>query len=500
MTVLMPIEKIIAKLLVDSAINKKGNFTYSEISDILEKEHGETVNPHYGLSKPLGNIAILCNELGLPLLSVRVHYKNDTSGRTAEGFYSIACDLKPEYKSMKPNEVRSKELELTRSCSDWQRLLDYLDEKATPSSQNESLTIPEQIELVVGDIITQNGIGYIVSTQEIETELIRRYGTNRNSILPFDYCYNRLSSNRPRKGPLFFEYLGRTQYRVLGKDYPYNGDVLAHPQGGTENIVGYCINGQQYMGKPDDFMDKRQAEFRLWLENTTTLSDSSLQHYVGAIKSISEWLNVNISEIFTEQEILDFENKCTLSPLFIEKDSNGNRMYSVALKHYKNFVVSTQAISVLDDYELIEIINDSPLISEDNKYSGVRKIKPALIETLGVDQKHPRDVKTSKNALCIAKYQCENDVSHLSFKRKTPPHFTYTEPHHLIPLGAHKDFEFSLDIEENICSLCSTCHNCLHYGKDDERDKILERLYEERKIHLTNVGLEITLDNLKKYY
>jgi len=43
---------------VDSAINKSGNFSYSEITDILEREHGEKINPHYGLSKPLSNIAV----------------------------------------------------------------------------------------------------------------------------------------------------------------------------------------------------------------------------------------------------------------------------------------------------------------------------------------------------------------------------------------------------------------------------------------------------------
>jgi hypothetical protein len=44
MTVLTPIEKIIARLLVDSAIHKKGNFTYSELSEILAREHGENIN------------------------------------------------------------------------------------------------------------------------------------------------------------------------------------------------------------------------------------------------------------------------------------------------------------------------------------------------------------------------------------------------------------------------------------------------------------------------
>jgi 5-methylcytosine-specific restriction protein A len=117
-------------------------------------------------------------------------------------------------------------------------------------------------------------------------------------------------------------------------------------------------------------------------------------------------------------------------------------------------------------------------------------------------KKHPRNIMVSKNALILAKHQCEYDNSHGSFKRKAPPHFMYTEPHHLIPLtlDAYNDFENSLDVEENICSLCSTCHKCLHYGSIDERDRILEKLLEERQPFLCAVGLEITLDSLRKYY
>lgn len=38
------------------------------------------------------------------------------------------------------------------------------------------------------------------------------------------------------------------------------------------------------------------------------------------------------------------------------------------------------------------------------------------------------------------------------------------EPHHLIPLQYHEEFEWSLDVEANVVSLCSECHNQIHYG------------------------------------
>ena len=149
MTKLTPLEIIIAKLLVDSVTNKKGKFTYSEVTDYLLKEHGLKVNPWRQLSKPLGNISTLCYELGLPLLSVRVQYKETRSvTKIADGFYKIACELKPEYKNMTAYDVWKLELKLVSECNDWQRLLDYIDDKNIDLFRDDI----EQIDNVKSDL------------------------------------------------------------------------------------------------------------------------------------------------------------------------------------------------------------------------------------------------------------------------------------------------------------------------------------------------------------
>jgi hypothetical protein len=53
--------------------------------------------------------------------------------------------------------------------------------------KKKQITIPEQLAEYVKEVIAKNGIGHVVTTKEIEDEIIRRYGSNRNSILPFDY-------------------------------------------------------------------------------------------------------------------------------------------------------------------------------------------------------------------------------------------------------------------------------------------------------------------------
>ena len=74
----------------------------------------------------------------------------------------------------------------------------------------------------------------------------------------------------------------------------------------------------------------------------------------------------------------------------------------------------------------------------------------------------------------------------------------YMEPHHLVPLAFSDSFDVSLDVEENVVSLCSTCHNCIHYGSDAA--KLIEKLYKQRKDLLKQVGIEVTLDELLDMY
>jgi len=96
-----------------------------------------------------------------------------------------------------------------------------------------------------------------------------------------------------------------------------------------------------------------------------------------------------------------------------------------------------------------------------------------------------------------ANFQCEIDSMHHTFIRKNCD-FPYTEAHHLIPLAYQDYFKYSLDIEENIISLCSNCHNEIHYGIN--AGILIEKLYNERKELLRKKNIEITLDKLLSFY
>lgn len=150
-----------------------------------------------------------------------------------------------------------------------------------------------------------------------------------------------------------------------------------------------------------------------------------------------------------------------------------------------------------EDNSLIEELKQAKVDSAVGfEYSGEPKTKPAPVFKNG-HKTYPRDRLIAINALAHANYECEVDAGHPSFTRKKSDK-KYTEPHHLVPMAFSDEFEVSLDREENIVSLCSNCHNQIHYGK--EADVLLRKHYAERKDILESVGIRITIDRLLNMY
>lgn len=132
-------------------------------------------------------------------------------------------------------------------------------------------------------------------------------------------------------------------------------------------------------------------------------------------------------------------------------------------------------------------------------YSGAAQEPQAMTTPGGTSKPKPkRDAQRAANALQNAGYKCEYDSADRTFLRKTGK--PYTEPHHLIPISRYADFKFSVDVEENIVSLCSHCHNLLHYGRMQDKEKVLHKLYNDRLTMLKKAGLNLTFEQLKSYY
>ena len=109
---------------------------------------------------------------------------------------------------------------------------------------------------------------------------------------------------------------------------------------------------------------------------------------------------------------------------------------------------------------------------------------------------YARDAHIAINALRMAGYTCAINPEHATFIRRrgnTP----YMEPHHLIPISETDRYDVSLDREQNIVSLCSHCHNQIHYGTKDDIRNMLKKLFAERKEGLCDIlGRTIEIEEL----
>lgn len=125
---LKDIDYALARILLDSVVNKTGRLTYKEIAEQLSVKLGRKINAHYNLTIPLVNVSSLCFSMGLPLLSANAVYSNATSVSTAvgEGFYSMACELRPEYRALTPVEAWKSERKRILQCKDWDKLDSFL--------------------------------------------------------------------------------------------------------------------------------------------------------------------------------------------------------------------------------------------------------------------------------------------------------------------------------------------------------------------------------------
>lgn len=156
-----------------------------------------------------------------------------------------------------------------------------------------------------------------------------------------------------------------------------------------------------------------------------------------------------------------------------------------------------EAINDELDSELAKDISINPIKINPKGIKDIKRDKPEPTVIRGV-LAYPRNRTYALTALNNANHQCEVDSSHTTFIRRADK-LPYTEPHHLIPMAMQGRYSVSIDVPENIVSLCSNCHNEIHYG--DNAEKLLTRLYEERKEYLKNkAGITITLDELLSYY
>lgn len=230
-------------------------------------------------------------------------------------------------------------------------------------------------------------------------------------------------------------------------------------------------------------MEQLEIYFRQYITNVRKLKESSANHYVQALRTVSRFLRdkgLIKGDIYSEDQL---ERLCELKdelqkiPAFVAQDEIGNRMYSAGLNRYIDFAELRQ-LKVSKKVKGIDIsLMDVPV------EKGCKKIKI----TYGWN----RGRVIVEQVLAADKYHCEIDVNHQTFvtRGKGVP---YIEGHHLIPMSRQGDFGKSLDVYANIIGLCPTCHRQLHLGRRKDVRNILKPLYDLRSARLSKSGINIS--------
>lgn len=109
----------------------------------------------------------------------------------------------------------------------------------------DKMTIDEQMRIIVNEIISTYGLHYKISLRELYELLSARFQTNSGSIIPSDYCYDRVNKGIDfHKKPHLFKFLGDGMYECLGENYSFNGSVLTLERGAKDEVeVGSWENG-----------------------------------------------------------------------------------------------------------------------------------------------------------------------------------------------------------------------------------------------------------------
>ena len=152
------------------------------------------------------------------------------------------------------------------------------------------------------------------------------------------------------------------------------------------------------------------------------------------------------------------------------------------------------------DLKQKQFVHDYSLDEEDEKYQ-----KDVASPQLGRDSstvtvnKHNRSAALGQKVCSKAGYKCQYNSDHETFISASTGDF-FVEPHHFIPVSRNTEFEYDLDVEENIIVLCPNCHRAIHYGDIKLRQRMIDRFYGNRIEGLRNKKIDVTLHKIYEFY
>lgn len=163
--------------------------------------------------------------------------------------------------------------------------------------------------------------------------------------------------------------------------------------------------------------------------------------------------------------------------------------------------------SYIDDEDETKYIEKVDSIKEtninENAGDGAYKVEPIAISKFDVGRRFRTNPLLGKIAIKKAYYSCEKDYNHETFISKKTQQ-KYMEAHHLIPVCFQKEvwdkYHINIDCVENLVSLCPTCHKAIHYGTKEVQRNMIRELFSRCAPKYKAIGLNITIEEIYKFY
>ncbi|AMQ05217.1 HNH endonuclease [Sporosarcina psychrophila] len=255
-------------------------------------------------------------------------------------------------------------------------------------------------------------------------------------------------------------------------------------------------------------VDNSNIEYSVW--QGKILSLSIMNKEIFTFNPIYEsYFTSFLVEAFKVYESNNLSNKLEYEKISL--DNNAQKQDNPESKLPKNHTTLEVLPSPIDDYNedvyVQSEIEDSMYQKEIQESSGFSKKvivndksepKP-LKGSKGAIKTYIRNAQKGKNAIIMANHLCEIDSSHQDFTSKVTG-MNYVEAHHLIPMEYQDSFNFSIDVEANIVSLCVSCHKNLHHSTLEGKLPILNLLYSERKKRIDTCKISVNEDVLISFY
>ena len=222
-----------------------------------------------------------------------------------------------------------------------------------------------------------------------------------------------------------------------------------------------------------------------YLKEIRGVSDSTVKHYQGALKHISRYLVKKEKLKETVYEIQNIESlECIreylyTDPEFLALDNRGHQMYSAGLNNYYKFA---EGVGFYNIDNQIQVMDMEVPVKEKYTYSSDTWRRSSIIKMQSIK---------------AAGYRCEIDETHKSFTAKSTGR-PYMEGHHALSMKYQNRFSKSLDVYANMICLCPICHRLLHYGIEEEKETVLDKIYFDRSKRLTACGIKISKEEFKK--